>query len=187
MIKKRDGSLVDFDINRVIQAVFKAFKQTGKDPGDYPLSIGMVTQQQNLKSVEEIQTFVENQLMMIDHDVARNYITYRYEHDTARKQKNEWAKLGIDIITGTDTESQRENSNVPRDTVTTKVEVIKRLYSKKFVSDFILPEKFKKAHDNSEIHIHDVEEFYEYVEIPSEMNMRSRVSRKITELYARGS
>jgi len=33
----------------------------------------------------------------------------------------------------------------------------------------------------------EVEEFFEYVEIPSEMNMRSRVSRKITELYARGS
>ena len=49
MIKKRDGSLVDFDINRVIQAVFKAFKQTGKDPGDYPLSIGYVRGDVNYK------------------------------------------------------------------------------------------------------------------------------------------
>src|SRR5574343_621960 len=89
-------------------------------------------------------------------DVAKKFIEYRHERDLARQSKSEWAKLGVDIVTGADTESQRENSNVPRDTVTTKIEMIKRLYSKKFVTDFILPKKFKEAHEQGIIHIHDM-------------------------------
>lgn len=49
----------------------------------------------------------------------------------------------------------------------------------KFFEDLIL-----QRDDNGDVI--SVEEFFEYVEIPVEMNMRSRISRKITELTSKG-
>ena len=159
VVIKRDGLEKSFDIVCIEEAIKKAASAASKEINDFDEIISKITNKLNKEkmTVEEIQDVIEHTLMVSKYkDVAKKFIEYRHERDLARQSKSEWATLGIDIITGADTESQRENSNVPRDTVTTKIEMIKRLYSKKFVNDFILPQKFKEAHNKGIIHIHNL-------------------------------
>lgn len=157
---KRDGVIAQFDNNRIYLAIQKAANaasQTIENIEDLVSKIVSKFEGKEQVTVEDIQSAVEHTLLVSKYkETAKKYIEYRHERDLARDQKTSWAKLGIDLVTGADTESQRENSNVPRNTVTTTVEMINRLYAKKFVSDFILPSKFKEAHDKGEIHIHDL-------------------------------
>ena len=85
---KRDGSIEEFDYNKIIKAVENAFKSCSKVMPQYLYS--------TLKSlfsvldgdtigIEEIQDKVENILMNDKHfDVAKSYIIYREQHKQAR-------------------------------------------------------------------------------------------------------
>ena len=162
MIKvlKKDGQIQEFDEKRIQVAIQKAFESTNEPLTD----VEALTQKainklpnKELLSAEEIEAAVENTLMVSKHKAqARAYIEYRKERDLKRKEKDSYVKIGVDITSGSDTESQRENSNIPRGTVTTQLEMIKRNYSRQFVRDFILPKRFKEAHDDGDIHIHDL-------------------------------
>lgn len=162
-VVKRDGKIEEYNSNKIYKAVEAASEKSGEfiDINIYNL-IEKITNKiidlnQQQISIEQIQNIVEHCLMVSKYKLtAKVYIEYRHERDMVRESKSEWAKLGIDLVTGVDTESQRENSNVPRNTVTTTTEMINRLYAKKFVFDFILPDKFKKAHNKCQVHIHDI-------------------------------
>lgn len=163
-IIKRDGIQQEFDAKRIYSAVYKAAKSAEYTDYDahniaeeVKFKVVNKLQGKNGWNVEDIQDFVEKVLMGSKYkDVAHNFVSYRSERDRIRQEKDSYAKIGIDITTGEDTESQRENSNVPRGTVTTQLEMIKRSYSRQFVRDFIVPKKFKDAHDSGDIHIHDL-------------------------------
>ena len=84
-IRKRDGRLVDFNQNKIVDAILKAFKQVDGDISPYALEkankiAGYVEKQGKNKilTVEEVQDIVERGLMSTKRkDVARAYITYR--------------------------------------------------------------------------------------------------------------
>lgn len=157
---KRDGQTEVYVREKPEEALSQAFKSTGYDylPEMETLLERVETRLKEVTTVEEIQDVIVKVLMNSKYkDVATSFVKYRAERDQVREDKSSWAKMGIDITSGEDSESQRENSNVPRNSVTTQVEMIKRLYSKKFAMDFILPERFKKAHLSGEIHVHDLE------------------------------
>ena len=154
---KRDGREVEYDEQCIVQAIKKAHCEG--DVIDVQRILDKVhkkNSKQGTLTVSEIQDTVEYGLMCSSAKAtAKAYIEFRSERDRVRDAKNKWAKIGIDITSGEDTESQRENSNVPRGNVTTQVEMIKRLYSKEFSNEFILPEEYKKAHIAGDIHVHD--------------------------------
>lgn len=158
-VLKRDGLKQTFDKQRLFIVVQKAADAANQKIENLEELVGKILAKFEGKeevSVDDIQNSVEHTLMVSKYkETAKKYIEYRKSRDIARELKNSWAQIGIDITSGSDTESQRENSNVPRGTITTQVEMIKRLYSKKFANDYIIPPRFKKAHNKGEIHIHD--------------------------------
>lgn len=164
-VQKRDGTRQLFDINRVHTAIYESAKEAGYDKIQ-SLDIATLIKDKVFRkiyidgiTVDEIQSNIERTLMQSKFkDIATKYIEYRHDRDKVRQEKDQYAKIGIDITSGEDSESQRENSNVPRGTVTTQLEMIKRNYSKKFVNDFIVPAKFKNAHNSGDLHIHDMGE-----------------------------
>jgi ribonucleoside-diphosphate reductase alpha chain len=95
-IKKRDGSMVDFKVEKVHTAIQKAFIEVR---GSFiPEVVKTITDNvvKNLESffteinpaVENVQDFVERELMQEGHfDVAKSYILYRYEHAKEREEK----------------------------------------------------------------------------------------------------
>jgi ribonucleoside-diphosphate reductase alpha chain len=99
-IKKRNGSIVDFDSAKITRAIEKAFFEVIKDKKPEESAaistavLEMVTSRYggsaNFPNVEEIQDLVERALMTRGYfEVAKAYIIYRYEHAKLREEKVE--------------------------------------------------------------------------------------------------
>lgn len=88
LIKKRDNSTEEFDINKIINAVDKAYKACGHVLGidkDTDKALRNNIDWNNYNSVEAIQDVVEDFLMASDKfDVAKAFILYREKHKQAR-------------------------------------------------------------------------------------------------------
>lgn len=85
---KRDGNLEEFNINKIISALEKAFKSCNKKMPQYLYDmIGALfgTLEGDTIGIEEIQNKVEDVLMNDKHfDVAKAYIIYRNKHEESR-------------------------------------------------------------------------------------------------------
>lgn len=95
MIIKRDGTKQKFDINKVVNATYKALLSTNIDDITLAEYIAKGIDFNDAHTVEDIQDRVEIALMEKGlYPAARNYITYRNLHNTIRKQ----AQANIDFI-----------------------------------------------------------------------------------------
>ena len=85
---KRDGSIEEFNISKIISAVEKAFGSCYKQTPPYlydMLNALFGTLEGDTIGIEEIQNKVEDLLMNDKHfDVAKSYIIYREKHNQAR-------------------------------------------------------------------------------------------------------
>lgn len=97
-VKKRNGSIVEFDADKIKVAVEKAFIST-RGGVDEQLSESLMREvidlleeryPETLPSVEDVQNVVENTLMEAGYfDVAKHYIIYRYQHTKVREEKKQ--------------------------------------------------------------------------------------------------
>lgn len=116
---KRDSSKEEFDINKIISAVEKAFKSCNKKMPQYlyeMLRALFNTLDGDVISIEEIQNKVEDVLMNDKHfDVAKSYIIYREQHKQARfireriDYMNEYSESNENAATSSETDA---NANV---------------------------------------------------------------------------
>ena len=87
-VVKRDGSIEEFNVNKIISAVEKAFKSCNKIMPQYlydMIEALFSTLDGDTIGIEEIQNKVEDILMNDKHfDVAKSYIIYREKHNQAR-------------------------------------------------------------------------------------------------------
>ena len=116
---KRDGSIEEFNVDKIISAVEKAFKSCNKEMPQYlydMLGALFDTLEGDTISIEEIQNKVEDVLMNDKHfDVAKNYIIYREQHKQARfireriNYMNEYSQSNENAATSSETDA---NANV---------------------------------------------------------------------------
>ena len=94
---KRDGTLKEFDITKIVNAIKLAFEAKNKDYVDSTidfLALKVTAHfQEKIKDgtihVEDIQDSVETVLIQACYDdVAKAYILYRRQHENVRKAKN---------------------------------------------------------------------------------------------------
>lgn len=87
-VVKRNGNLEEFNVDKIISAVEKAFKSCNKKMPQYLYDmIGALfdTLEGDTIGIEEIQNKVEDVLMNDKHfDVAKAYIIYRNKHEESR-------------------------------------------------------------------------------------------------------
>lgn len=95
-IKKRNGSVVDFDRGRIETAMQKAFAAVGVNTGDnfFPILTDDIVEivesrfAERVPSVEDVQDIVEKIIAQRGYfEVARVYIIYRYEHTKKRVEE----------------------------------------------------------------------------------------------------
>ena len=100
-IRKRDGRIVDFDSNKIAEAIWKAAKAIGGKDRALPVKLAeqvVETLEKQLKpdeiaSVEQVQDIVEKTLIEKGHArTAKAYILYRQKRAEIRKMK---ALLGV--------------------------------------------------------------------------------------------
>lgn len=170
-IIKRSGKEVDFDQNKITNAIIKANltvdeneqlteKQIAKIVDDITK---LCKKTRRATSVEEIQDMVERGIMQEGaFSVAKNYITYRYERQLIR-QANTTDKQILSLIECENEEVKQENSNknpvvnsVQRDYMAGEV-------SKDITKRFLLPKDIVKAHESGEIHFHDADYFAQHM------------------------
>lgn len=98
VIKKRDGKIVPFDIQKIINAIKKAFlsSEEGKDfdrlSTDLALEVYTLLDLESnpAPTLEHVQDIVEQVLMCSGHvKTAKNYILYREEHTRLRHENEE--------------------------------------------------------------------------------------------------
>ncbi len=112
-ITKRDGRTVDFDKNKIINAIVKAMKNTNTGV-DMSLTYKIANSIENMDKVldvETVQDIVEQKLMCSNRkDVAKEYITYRNERNKIREKESELNQKILNIINCKNV--QNSNANV---------------------------------------------------------------------------
>jgi len=107
-VKKRNGSVVDFTVEKITTAIAKAFQENSVSMTDDQLVemtrviVAKIDERfpETTPSVEHIQDIVELTIMEAGyHDVAKAYIIYRYEHTKIREKKKEEVLEAIDAHT----------------------------------------------------------------------------------------
>lgn len=161
-IKKRNGIVVPFDKQRIVNAINKAFIEvdgklyetdTANDIAD-EIKYSVKTAD-GIVSVEEIQNMVEDFLMRSERkDVARAYIRYRYKREVTRKGGDEFLKAFSAKIHGEDIENQ--NANVDEMSFGGRIGAGSDLQMKQYALDFCVSKKARANHENNEIYIHDL-------------------------------
>ena len=165
-IQKRDGTLVLFDKQKIIEAVNKAFidvdgklyeTDTAEDIARVIEDLLYFEDEHNNRalSVEMIQDAVEELLMeSCRKDVARSYIRYRYKKEVARTYSNDF----IDAFAGKlkAENVQNQNANVDEHSFGGRMGEATELMTKQYALDFCVSPMAKENHLNNEIYIHDL-------------------------------
>lgn len=162
-IIKRDGRTVEFDRERIINAVKRAFEATkGETFDDYALNKAnhiadyvekCINEQNKNVSVEDIQDIVEKGLMSCKKkDVAKEYILYRDKRNLARK--NTIDDTVKDYLGGTSEYWNYENSNKDAKVLSTQRDYLAGILSTDYSRRYLLPRDVVKAHDEGIIHFH---------------------------------
>ncbi len=169
-IKKRDGRIVNFDQNKIIDAIFSAFREIDGELSDYAyIKAGNIAdyiqdvadkwnQEDKYLTVEDIQDLVEKGLMSTKRkDVARAYITYRNKRTEARGNITD--QTIDELLTGNNEYWSKENSNKNPMIVTTQRDYIAGITSTDLTRRKLLPKDIVEAHDAGIIHFHDADYF----------------------------
>lgn len=164
-IIKRDGRVVDFDEERIINAIFKAAKAVGGQ--DRRLACELANQvtaliaekfTDRLPTVEDVQDLVEKVLIENGHArTAKAYILYRQQHAEWRDFRNllvNVEKMVQDYLEGRDWRIN-ENSNMNYSLQGLNNHIIAAVTSKYWLEKIYTPE-IRRAHEEGRIHIHDL-------------------------------
>ncbi len=165
-VVKRDGELVEFNINKISAALTKAFESTGKNyhPSIIDMLALKVTSDFEPKikddkiGVEDIQDSAEAVLIQAGYnDVAKNYILYRKQREKIRNMNAtmlDYKELVNSYVNAIDWRV-KENS-----TVTYSVGGLILSNSGAITANYWLSEVYDQeianAHRNGDIHIHDL-------------------------------
>ena len=163
-IVKRDGTIVDYDREKIRVAIQKAneeVKGREKISKDGIQEIIKYIEDLDKKRmlVEDIQDIIEEKLMEADkYALAKKYITYRYTRELVRKA-NTTDQTIKELIDGESEYWNTENSNKNATVVTTQRDYLAGITSTDITRRFLLPEDVVKAHDEGIIHFHDADYF----------------------------
>ena len=168
-IIKRDGRTVDYDINKIADAIFKAAQVLGGKDHDLSLEIAHEVEDylldvchNQVPTVEQIQDAVEKVLIENGHArTAKEYILYRAERTRAREMNTKLMKIYEDLTfkDAKDNDIKRENANIDGNTAMGTMLKYGSEGAKEFYKMYVIDPKHVKAHEDGDIHIHDMD-FY---------------------------
>ena len=164
-IIKRDGSEVEFNREKIVNAITKANNSVSSDKQlsckeieDIAKSVEEDVSRLPIdSSVEEIQNIVESKLFNTNKfELTKNYIIYRDRHAALRKE-NTTDKTILSLLDGNNEILNQENSNKDVQIISTQRDYIAGESSKDLVRRYLFPEDLMWAHDNGLIHNHDTD------------------------------
>jgi anaerobic ribonucleoside-triphosphate reductase len=164
-IKKRDGRIVPFEKQKIVDAIWKAAQAVGGK--DYNTAVVLADKVQEIAdymfmgneiaSVEDIQDLVEKVLVKNgNYKTAKAYILYRNQHELLRKTSQLLANNKIigDYL-GKNDWRIKENSNMTFSLQGMNFHIASLLVSQYWLNQ-IYPPEVRKAQESGDFHIHDL-------------------------------
>ncbi|MDO4612399.1 MAG: anaerobic ribonucleoside triphosphate reductase [Candidatus Saccharibacteria bacterium] len=169
-IKKRDGKIVNFNPEKIAAAIEKAGLKTEEFKAERAKALAekvLKKAEERIKTrtphVEQIQDLVEEVLLESSFKkTAREYIRYRQERSRIREAKSDLMNSYRTIShadASEDSDIKRSNANVDGDSAMGKMLQFGAEGSKVFTKTLLLKSETAAAHENGDIHIHDLD-FY---------------------------
>ncbi len=165
-VVKRDGEVAEFSLNKITEAIKKAFKATGNDYSNEILELLSLRVtadfQKKLKdghiTVEEVQDSVEHVLEQAGYtEVAKAYILYRKQREKIRNMNSTILNYKEVVDSYVKVEDWRVKENA---TVTYSVGGLILSNSGAVTANYWLSEVYDQeiadAHRNADIHLHDL-------------------------------
>ncbi len=165
-IKKRNNVLVEFNPQKIADAIFKAVQSVGG--ADRPMAekiadkvvgyLEILYKDAGYPSVESVQDLVEKILIEEGHaKTAKAYILYRQSRAELRKSKEVFGEANklLDQYLLRDDWKVNENSNMTY-SLQGLNNYISTAFTKHYWLNKIYPQYVRDAHDKGEVHIHDL-------------------------------
>ncbi len=182
-VVKRNGRRVEFDGGKIAIAIKKGFdsivdledddlKRKYNSQDIDKVYRGVIKQiikkygNDNRVKIEDIQDLIEEELKKQNYyDVYESFSEYRERRSQSRqlffdqKKQHKFLKVieDLGLKSSLENDDKRENANVDGDTAMGKMLQYGSTISKEFAKSYLLKRKFCDAHDDGEIHIHDLD------------------------------
>jgi ribonucleoside-triphosphate reductase (formate) len=171
-VRKRDGSIVDFDQERITTAIFKAITATNQGDGvkskrlseEVLKILNRRFKKDEVPQVEQIQDIVEEVLILNGFvETAKAYILYREQ----RRQIREATKVFDESIELIDQYIQeldwqvKENANMAY-SLQGLNEYVKSAITKKYWLNKVYPKEIRDAYQSGDMHIHNLDALATY-------------------------
>jgi len=164
-IRKRDGSVVFFEKEKIANAIWKAVQSVGGHNRERTeeLAESAVAEldrkfgENGIPSVEEVQDLVEKTLIEEGHaKVAKAYILYRKTHEELRNVKGLFDTIeAVEDYIGLNDWMVKENSNMGY-----SLQGLNNYIATKIITNYwmrrVYPEAIRKVHESGDLHIHDL-------------------------------
>ena len=181
VVIKRNGKKVDFDGTKIALAIKKGFdsvNEQDEETGKYKYDSSDITKVYNdvIKNIEkdykekikieEIQDLIEKSLEQKGYkEVHDSFAEYRERRAQSRemfiddKRMHKFLKTieGLGLKSANEDDTKRENANVDGDTAMGTMLQYGSTVSKEFAKAYLMKKKFADAHDDGDIHIHDMD------------------------------
>ncbi len=182
---KRNGKKVDFDASKIALAIKKGFDSvvttnenaeeekkvyTGKDVNKVYLGVIKAIEKkykdETKIKIEEIQDLIEEELGRQGYeDVRTSFSEYRERRNQSRelfaddKRLHKFLKTleGLGLKSANEDDTKRENANIDGDSAMGTMLQYGSTVSKEFAKAYLMKKRFSQAHDEGDIHIHDMD------------------------------
>ena len=163
-IIKRDGTINNFEVDKIKNAILKACQEIGKDMSDSEILNIVMNVVSNINSymeenklteinVEQIQDFVEKALSDYK-DILIAYKNYRRERNRIRDTKTDIMKT----VKAIGVETDRDNANVGNN-FSAKLLRIASESNKWTQTSSVIPKEMAKLHENGDLYFHDLDSY----------------------------
>ena len=183
-VVKRSGKKVDFDAAKIALAIKKGFDnivvsddeiETDKEYTEKDMQkvfqavINRILKEykdEDKIKIEDIQDMIEDEMTKKGYtEVAISFKEYRERRAQSRemffddKKKHKFLKTleGLGLKSAHEDDTKRENANVDGDTAMGTMLQYGSTVSKEFAKAYLMKKKFADAHDDGDIHIHDLD------------------------------
>ena len=167
-VQKRDGRIVPFDNQKIINAILAAFKQVdGEEVSQYAIDKatniadfieGYYEEVNETPHIEEIQDLVEKGLMATKRkDVAKAYVLYREERTKERNRKTKLMQTIAEKLNAINVQNQ--NANVDEHSFGGRRGEATNELMKDIALNYIMSPMARDNHLNNEVYTHDLDSY----------------------------
>ena len=158
---KRDGKVEDLEPKKILNSIIKANDNVKSDEKLTPKQLKRITDAvvafcETLEEpidIDILEDVIEKKLMEASgYEVAKKYITYRYEKERVRNTKFLTEKLTASNV-------QNQNANVDEYSFGGRMGETASFVTKQYALDHLVGKKALHNHNNNEIYIHDLDAY----------------------------